>query len=259
MQWISVNPLETDVVHPLFETIKDDPLKRALLNGFHGRILVDDANTPNVAYGYVGWTYYVAGDANHPHAKRLLETLPSDIEVLCEQPWRRKIQSFFGEKARLKTRYAMDHRSIKPGTLDSFIESIKARYRIEPIDEKHYRTIIKESWGKDFVIHFKDYDDYRKNGLGFVALDGDKIAGGVSSYARFPGGFDIEIITHEAYRRQGIARGLGAYFIKTCFNKNLIPYWDAAHMQSRMLAESLGYTLDHAFHVIEILNRKPSE
>ena len=253
MQWTALNPVDTDVADPLFEAIQDDPLKRALLKGFHGRILVDDAKAPNVACGHVGWTYYVAGDVSHPHAKKLLESLPSGIEVLSDNPWKNEMQTFFGERARLKTRYAMDHRTIEPCTLFPFIQKVKERYRIELIDKKHYQTIIEESWGKDFVIHFKDFDDYRTNGLGFVALDGEKIVGGVSSYARFPGGFDIEIITHESYRRQGIARGLGALYIKTCLEKGLIPYWDAAHMQSRRLAESLGYTLDHAFEVIEIV------
>ncbi len=237
---------------PLFSSLKYDPTLDALIHGYHGAVFCDDLNAPNVAYGHVGWNYYIVGNANHEHANTLIQSLPQGIEIHCSEAWKEKMYTLHPLKVTKKTRYAMDHTSLKKDTLRTIINQYNDTILIRPIDENMYQTLLTQTWSKDFVINFKTKEDFLKNGKGYVALDKTVIAGGVSSFSRFNEGYDIEIITHKQYRRQGIATLLGAYFALQCLKENKIPYWDAAHLQSVALAEKLGYTLDHAYEILVI-------
>jgi len=236
---------------PLFSDLTYDPTLDALIHGYHGEIFCDDLNTPKLAYGHVGWTYYVVGDATIPSSKELVKQLPSNIEVHCHEAFKTLIKTYHPSTVSDKTRYAMDHQSINVADLTSIIEAPR-NFEILPINGAFYDQLLESKWGEDFVKNFKDKNDYLTNGLGYVAYKEGKIIGGVSSYSRFNEGFDIEIITHQDYRRQGIAKVLGAYFVKECLQANKVPYWDAAHLGSVKLAESLGYTLKKPYKVLKI-------
>ncbi len=112
--------------------------------------------------------------------------------------------------------------------------------------------ITVSTWAYYFVGNFKDEDDFLAHGLGFVVLDGQTIVGGTSSFARFNGGYEIEIITKPEYRKQGIAKAVGAYFIKDTLKQGKNPNWDVAHETSKALAESFGYELERAYTVYAI-------
>ncbi len=239
-------------VWPLFMDLRYDYLLDALIHGFHGHIMIDAHENPAVAAGNVGWTYYLGGDALSKQAQTLIESLPDNIEVIASAAWFERIKTFI-PNATKKTRYAMDPSTLKKDHLKSVASSLDQRFKVVPIDKALYDTIMHDAtWAQDFVINFENYHDFKENGLGYAVLKDNKIIGGASSYARFNGGYDIEIITHEDYRRQGIAKAVGATFILHTLKQGKIPHWDAAHKGSKRLAEHLGYQLDYTFHVLEL-------
>ena len=98
-----------------------------------------------------------------------------------------------------------------------------------------------ESWSRDFCSLFRDFADFQRRGLGVgVVLDG-KLVAGAASYSVYCGGIEIQIETHCAYRRQGLATACGAALILDCLDQGRYPSWDAHDLRSVSLAEKLGY------------------
>ena len=90
-------------------------------------------------------------------------------------------------------------------------------------------------------------------GLGFVALRGEELLAGASSYSSYPGGIEIEIDTRKDQRRQGLARACGARLMLECLERGLFPSWDAANKTSAHL-ETLGYRFREEYVVYELEN-----
>ena len=108
-------------------------------------------------------------------------------------------------------------------------------------------------WANDLVSQFKDYDTYRKLGLGVVVLKDGELVAGASSYSRYNEGIEIEIDTREDHRRKGLAYVCGAKLILECLKKSLYPSWDAQNKWSVALAEKLGYHFSHEYTAYEIM------
>ena len=62
----------------------------------------------------------------------------------------------------------------------------------------------------------------------------------------------MEVDTHPAHRRKGLATACGAALIITCLDRGLYPSWDAQNLWSVALAEKLGYRFDHEYPAYEI-------
>lgn len=122
---------------------------------------------------------------------------------------------------------------------------------LKMVDEEIYNSCLKEAWSRDFVSLYKDYEEYRKMGLGVVAVKDGEIVAGASSYSSYRGGIEIEIDTREDYRRRGLATACGARLILECMARDLYPSWDAQNKWSVSLAEKLGYHFDHAYVAYE--------
>ena len=84
-----------------------------------------------------------------------------------------------------------------------------------------------------------------------VNKEGVPVAG-ASSYYVYPGGIEIQIDTHQDYRRRGLATTAAAGLILACLDRGLYPSWDAANLSSVALAEKLGYQFDHEYTAYEV-------
>ena len=120
------------------------------------------------------------------------------------------------------------------------------------INEPLYNMCKSESWSLSLVSQFRNYDEYRRLGLGAVILKNNRIVSGASSYGRYQDGIEIEIDTKEEYRRKGLAYICGAKLILECQKRNLYPSWDAQNKWSAALAEKLGYHYSHTYTAVEI-------
>lgn len=97
------------------------------------------------------------------------------------------------------------------------------------------------------MSQFPSWPVFQDLGLGFVVLKDGQLVSGASSYSRYREGIEIEIDTHPAFRRQGLALACGARLILECLNRGLYPSWDAHTSASLSLAEQLGYSFSHSY------------
>ena len=148
-----------------------------------------------------------------------------------------------GDAAEKKLRYAIRkepdrfHRE----TLQRFVQSLQPPFSLRRFDQDLYKQAMAENWSRDFCSLFRDFADFQRRGLGVgVVLDG-KLVAGASSYSVYCGGIEIQIETHRAYRRQGLATACGAALILDCLDQGRYPSWDAHDLRSVALAEKLGY------------------
>ncbi len=252
MKPITVTNDQVHLVWPLLQSLYYDNLLDALVHGYHGEMITDSLNDPTVFLGWIGWNYYLTGDVLSPHADAIISKIPVGTEIHTTDDWVIYLSQKYGQRLKRKTRYAHSAENLNEPHLKSLVELLKPEYKIKQIDASLYTQILKDRWGSDFVENFKDFDDFYHHGLGYVIMHKDKIISGISSYIRYNGGYEIEIITHPDYRGQGLAMSIAAQFCLTCLKQNKTPYWDAAHEASMRLAKRIGFTFTKAYEVLII-------
>ena len=67
---------------------------------------------------------------------------------------------------------------------------------------------------------FSDYKQFRENGVGVVALLGEEVVAGASSYTFYREGIEIEIDTKESPSEKGLATACGASLILECLKRD---------------------------------------
>ena len=110
---------------------------------------------------------------------------------------------------------------------------------IKPIDGGIERELMKEHWSMDIVCN--TMMDTGLGGFGFAAVLNGKILGGIGCYTRYADGIEVEIDTHEDFRRKGVATALAKRMIKECRNRGVECHWDAMNKESAALARKLGF------------------
>lgn len=168
--------------------------------------------------------------------------------------WEKLIRQIYGDRVRQVTRYAIkkEEHIWDLDRLREAVSGLPPEYTLRLIDNELYRKCMEKDWSRDLVAQYRNYEQYRKLGLGAAILRGQEIVAGASSYSSYEGGIEIEIDTREDYRRKGLAYICGAKLILECCSRGLYPSWDAQNLQSVALAEKLGYHFDHAYTAYEI-------
>lgn len=182
------------------------------------------------------------------------ETHP-EIHVPQKDSWQTLIARVFGQAAHPITRYATkkDPEAFSIHQLQEILKRLPASLSLHPMDEALYHRCLEESWSRDLVSLFPDWETYRKLGLGMVILEKGELVSGASSYSRYPEGIEIEIDTREDCRRRGLASVCGAALILECLKRGLYPSWDAHTLQSLSLAKKLGYEPDGPYLAYELV------
>ncbi len=177
------------------------------------------------------------------------------IMVPQNDEWAELIEKCYGDKAKRVTRYAIkkEQEVFDIEKLEQAILNLPDGYELKMIDESEYHMCQNNGWANDLVSQYKDYNTYKKLGLGVVALKDGELAAGASSYSRYNEGIEIEIDTREDHRRKGLAYACGAKLILECMKKGLYPSWDAQNKWSVALAEKLGYHFSHEYIAYEIM------
>ncbi len=134
--------------------------------------------------------------------------------------------------------------NLKYGHLMNFVNTLPEKYYLKPIDEGLFYTARNSNnYLLDFIKLFESYTDFEKEGFGFFVFDGLEIIAGISSYARYKNGVEVQIAVKPEYRRQHLARLLGAKFLLECEKRDIYPWWDCANPASEHIAMELGYEL----------------
>jgi len=177
------------------------------------------------------------------------------IMVPQSEAWAGEIEAVYGAQAKKVTRYAIKKEPdvFDRGRLKEIADSLEKEYILREIDEELYKKCLKETWSRDLVAQFKTYEEYRRLGVGVVALKDGEIVSGASSYTAYRGGIEVEIDTKKEYRRRGLASACGAELILSCMERGLYPSWDAQNLWSVALAEKLGYHFDREYTAYEVV------
>lgn len=221
-----------------------------------GEAYVDHMEHPQSGIVYVNCFAFAAGKPDKVLVQDWYDEKVDSFAIITarDDSWDDIFKAVGKDKCRRVERYAikkeMDCFDIE--RLNGFVEQLDSAYELKLIDEKIYNECKNYEWSLDFVHGYKNYDEYRKYGLGVVAFHGGEMAAGASSYSSYLGGIEVEIDTKEEYRRKGLATACGAKLILECLKRGLYPSWDAQNRWSVALAEKLGYHYSHTYTAYEI-------
>lgn len=244
----------------MFAACEDSCILSAL-SGMNGEAYVDNPNSPSVAIINVADYSFIAGDGSEEkalEAVRFIDTIhkdPWDYNIRCvNKEYESYVREVYKERVYKYSRFATvrSFENMDFTILTNAVEEKRKDFELKLIDEKLFNECKKTEWMNDFVIGYRSYEEWEKTGLGVLFLkDGDPVSG-ASSYSAFPGGIEVEIITREDYRKQGLAFAAGAALIIECKKRNLVASWDAAHEKSLALAKRLGYKFLYEYGIFGI-------
>lgn len=232
----------------------DESIIWSCLQGIMGEVYTNAKN--DAAMAMLGDFAFYAGEPSEELIKFKPESCEQDFIIMVPQndAWAELIKECYGERAKKVIRYAIKKEKdiFDRCKLEQAILELPEGYELKMLEEQEYILCQNTRWAKDLVSQFKNYDSYKKLGLGVVAFKGKELAAGASSYSRYDEGVEIEIDTKEAHRRKGLAYACGAKLILKCLEKGLYPSWDAQNLWSVALAEKLGYHFSHEYIAYEI-------
>lgn len=235
----------------------DETLIWSCLQGVMGEIHTNTAN--DAAMAILGDFAFYAGNPSEELVSFKPEGCKQDFIIMVPQndDWGELIEKCYGDKARKVTRYAIkkepENEIFDVAKLEQAVSGLPDGYEIKMIEEAEYDMCRENSWANDLVSQFKDYQNYKKLGLGAVILKDGELVAGASSYSAYNEGIEIEIDTREDHRRKGLAYACGAKLILECLHRGLYPSWDAQNKWSVALAEKLGYRFSHEYIAYEIM------
>lgn len=247
--------IDTKSVEHLFDGWQET-LIWSCMQGIMGEIYADDLENPTSAVAILGDFTFFAGEPSEETVLHKPDWCTQNFMIMVPQneKWAAVIEKCYGECAKKVLRYAIKKEAniFDKEKLNQIVNSLPADYSIKMMDEALYLKCRAEDWSRDLVSQYKDYETYRALGLGAVILKDGEVVSGASSYSSYRDGIEIEIDTHEAHRRRGLASACGAKLILECLEKNLYPSWDAQNKWSVALAEKLGYHYSHTYTAYEI-------
>lgn len=217
-----------------------------------GIAFVDSSLNPKSAQICVGDFSFFAGEPNLSLVKNIKATASKHRGLLVIDPdddWRVMFEKHYGTNKmypHYRQSFVRENIIFDITMLKYYAMNLPKEFIIRPIDEDMYRFTLLEKWSEDFCINFNSYQDFKKNGIGFVVLHKDMhnnqtIVAGASSYIYYEGGIEIQIATNKDFRNLGLATSVGATLILGCIENNINPSWDSANKISSKLAFKFGY------------------
>ena len=238
--------LETQMVADLFSDWQE-PMILSALQGVMGSVY---GNTDSAVAAAVDFCFY----SGKPDAQ-LIAFWPKECKrelrllIPKDKQWEAAIEQTLGESLKKVTRFSMQKTPEKFDRvyLRQLADSLPEGYTFRSFDRQLYDQILEEQWGKSLVASYDDYHHFAQKGKGVAVMYGDQMAAGISSYCSFDGGYELEINTHDDFRRKGLGIACAAKFILECLACGLYPNWDAANEGSLRMAQKLGYILDKEY------------
>ena len=250
---------DTKAVTHLFADWQETCIWSAL-QGIMGDIYAKVSEHPKAAMIILGDFCFFSGEPDRELVAYKPTDFPKNFIIMVPQneAWAKLIELQYGKNAKKTTRYAIhkDRGNFDKAKLEQTAADAPENFELRMIDRELYEACLSEEWSRDFVANYKDYAMFEKLGLGVImAKTGtNEILAGASSYSTYEGGIEIEIVTREDYRRQGLAYRCAAKLILECLKRGLYPSWDARTRISVALAEKLGYKYSHEYVAYDIID-----
>lgn len=238
--------LETQKVAGLFQDWRE-PMILSALQGVMGSVY---GNADSVSAATVDFCF-LAGKPDADLIAYWPKECKRNLRLLIPQneQWETAIERTLPEGLKKVTRFSMlkTPEKFDRAYLRQLAESLPEGYTFRSFDQPLYDRILEEQWGKSLVASYDDYNHFAQKGKGVAVMCGDRMAAGISSYCSFDGGYELEINTHDDFRRKGLGIACAAKFILECLEQGLYPNWDAANESSLRMAQKLGYILDKEY------------
>lgn len=250
-------PLEnTKAAEELFEGWQETIIW-SCLQKVMGEIYGDHPQFPKCVMAVLGDFCFLAGEPSRELVRYRPESRKEDFVIMVPQngQWAQLIKECYKDKAREITRYAIKKDTVfDRERLKAAVCSLPSDYEMGFIDRAGYDLCMAETWSRDLVAQFKDYEMFERLGLGVIAVrkEDGMLVSGASSYSRYLEGIEVEIDTRAEFRRKGLALACGALLILECLERGLYPSWDAHNMGSVRLAEKLGYCMEGEYRGWEV-------
>lgn len=242
-------------IHSLYEGW-DESMIWSCFQNVMGEAYADDPEKPQSVIVHVNCFAFAAGKPNEALVADWHHEKVDSFAIITARDvsWNRIFEEVGEEKSRCVERYAIkkERDIFDTERLSTIVEQLNKEYELKTIDKDIYDQCKKYDWAVDFVQGYKTYEEYRKYGLGIVAIHNGDIVSGASSYSSYIGGIEVEVDTREDYRRKGLATVCAAKLILECLKRNLYPSWDAQNKWSVALAEKLGYHYSHTYTAYEM-------
>ena len=207
-----------------------------------GQAFVDDLEQPTAYRITIGPFWYFAGDADSPGGRALLAEWPAYNLLMPSPPeWVAAARVTLGERLVSFPRYSFSADGLNEEHLAAVIDGSPQRDHVVTADTA---LLARASEGVETFIDLADFDspdDFVARGLGYVALDGERVMGAAYSSLVCSRGIEVSLYVDDPYRRQGVATALAARLLLECLRQGRRPNWDAANLESCALAEKLGY------------------
>jgi len=231
---------------PFYQNTKDTLLLSGLQGHLGRTFLSDDGKS---AFAIVQGFVFLAGEPNIPFFREAVQCAPGCFLTFSGSDSWLSIAMDWGAEIEM-TRYALD----TPAAFDA--EKLKRLavppegFELKAADEALYNACLKLPWCNDAVSAFSGYAAFLRDGYAVMALKEGEIVAACGAYAYSDGQWEIEIDTHPAFRRRGLAAACGAAFILHCMKMKKVPHWDAMTPVSLALAEKLGFENPRSYRVV---------
>lgn len=247
-----MNKVKLEEMHkiaPLFEGWSET-LIQSCLQGYLGDAWTDNIENPQSAQIIAGEFCLFAGKANEELVKHMPASYPFECILVMPQSreWEELIESVYEKDSKRYMRYAIKKEKdvFDVDKLKANIEMLPSKYELKKMGKELFKENQKP-WIKEMEMRFGSPERFEEIGLGYMILHGKDIVAMASSYSRYREGIEIDIVTKEEYRRQGLAYICASKLIVECLDRGLYPSWDAANKASVALSEKLGYHFDREY------------
>ena len=241
---------QKELLTPLFSNIQDSLVTSCIQNYF-GTAWVDDISAPATGRIISGDFAFLAGEPRdefiYGEGDELLR--PEMMMIPDSSLWHPLIERAYGDHCQKLERYHIKKEGdiFDRDLLRNYASSLEADCTLKEIDHALYDSIMASDWCRDFCSQFADWEHYHKKGMGFVACKDGTIVSGASSYTSYREGIEIQITTHEDYRRKGLALVCASALMLKALEHHLYPNWDAGNKASVGVATKLGYHYDRPY------------
>ena len=182
------------------------------------------------------------GDPASAGARRLVAgaARPRELVYGNDPAWRALVLEVHGEDVFDRPMEEFDPSALDDAALAAIAATLPAGFELRRLDADLASRLDGDLEPHGLQV-FPSPGALAEDGLGFVLLEGDRLASAATSYTRSSRHVEVAISTHPAHRGRGLAAVAGAVLIRECLRLGLEPCWSASNPVSKRLALRLGY------------------
>jgi len=240
--WVRIPRAERRRLGSVLTAGRESYLWQAVLEGYQGEVWADDRRAPRAVHLMMHGIHRFGGDATMPGGAERVAALPRHNGVWPSgEAWQALCAKVLAPRLRSIDRYDLASDALDPARLRSLCERVPQGYALERMRLAHAKRIGGDVGSRDHVAPLGTPHEFCRTGFGFCVTQGERIVSAATTFAVCTSGIEIQVNTHPAHRRKGLATIASVALVAHALDRGLDPHWDAANRDSVRLAEKLGY------------------